>query len=429
MPTANPFTLTPMGDYVRDVAAVVCLLAALGMPWDSTRDGGQLWWVALPAVLALLALPVPYLMASRVLPTLTPAQSQLAKAAACTPLLVAVFVTVILDLTTIGQDPFEDSAGVGAGVAVTLAGLGLAVQPRATEEVLGVRGERAWWVAAKVTAVAAVALGVAIFCVFFAMSVTGSYGILYSDGDGPLFWIAVGLGVAVPLVVLAGLPAVGMAMGSAAARRALAVVIWTVLGFGLIGLAEGPFVSWGFETWRGPVGGMFALGVLAALVVSRPAQRATAESAARDPQWGETARAMLGLAALALAIIALGVIVAAVVAEAFDATVIALILSLVAGAVSCGTGAGLAANLATHRVPMLMCALVALVLGIVSAVLGVRVSSDQLIFETGLSGWDGAALFVLPVAAALVALVPQFAQSVRSVAPREAWTTEHRTQS
>jgi hypothetical protein len=122
---------------------------------------------------------------------------------------------------------------------------------------------------------------------------------------------------------------------------------------------------------------------------------------------------------------ALTLVIAAVAVEDFPGEVIALLLTLVAGAVACGVGASLAGDLLAHRSPVVVCSLVAVALGIVSSVLADRISADAYLIEPGLNGWDVAVLYVLPLAAVLIAFVPPAVRSAMPSPSSQAWTTQH----
>ena len=104
VPIVNPFLGVPVADFVKDGAAALALLVALGQPWDWSSDANDHWWVVISLLLALVGLGVPYLMASRVVPTFTPQASIVAKLLLAAPLLVSTLVALVMDLTTIGDD-------------------------------------------------------------------------------------------------------------------------------------------------------------------------------------------------------------------------------------------------------------------------------------------------------------------------------------
>ncbi len=47
MPLVNPFLGVPVADFVKDGAAALALLVALGQPWDWSSDANDHWWVVI----------------------------------------------------------------------------------------------------------------------------------------------------------------------------------------------------------------------------------------------------------------------------------------------------------------------------------------------------------------------------------------------
>ena len=124
---ANPFLGVPVGDYVRDAAAVVLLFALLGKPWDLDGDASGHWWVVLSALVAITSIAVPYVAKAGAVPGLGRDQALLLKVALNVPLLVSAFAAVVNDL--VNATDFLDG-GIGSAVGIALTGSALAVRPR-----------------------------------------------------------------------------------------------------------------------------------------------------------------------------------------------------------------------------------------------------------------------------------------------------------
>ena len=217
VPLVNPFLGVPVADFVKDGAAALALLVALGQPWDWSSDANDHWWVVISLLLALVGLGVPYLMASRVVPTFTPQASLVTKLLLAAPLLVSTLVALVMDLTTIGDDSSLGAfggyggyeGGMGLAIALGLGGAALMAQPRRHEEATGLLAEQAWRTAGLAAAVAALVVSVATF-------VAGSIALADSGYvSGASFWtVWIASNLLLPTLFLA-LPLVALLRGSA----------------------------------------------------------------------------------------------------------------------------------------------------------------------------------------------------------------------
>ncbi len=129
----NPLAHTPVSDWVRDIAAVVLLLASLALPWSLSIDGGKAvvgaghTEVILITILSVLSIGVTYLARFGVLGgAATLARVVAIRAALNAPYVVLVIVYVVLDAV-------RSSGGLGGAAALGLAGALLAAGTRAFE--------------------------------------------------------------------------------------------------------------------------------------------------------------------------------------------------------------------------------------------------------------------------------------------------------
>jgi len=120
----------PVLDVVRDVVAAVALLTSLALPWTLRTAGAGRVEVVLSVVVALAAIPLPYLARADVLPTgWSVHTTRTVRLWAATPYVVVTIVYLLLDL-------FAGSGldrGVGTGLGLGLAGALLVAQPRSSE--------------------------------------------------------------------------------------------------------------------------------------------------------------------------------------------------------------------------------------------------------------------------------------------------------
>lgn len=315
--SGSPFADVPVADYLRDAVALLLLLTALALPWDAGHDTSDRWWAVLSVLVALCALPLPYLRASGVVPGLGARHTRLLKLALIAPLVASAFAAVVNEFVHAAEDEFaftSSNGGVGVGVAMALAGAVLAAVPRATEEPLRARAERTWW---RLT----VTLAVLAFAVPLLSIVAASIRYLSSDffegvdGSQRLWVVASNVAVGLATILVVGVPALFLVGRRIGYRRVLVVVGLTVFAtsvLALVSLDDGSASVWELmyrpdpptvfallvEHWVTPGAGLFVLGPLMALAWSRTAERATA---ARHPVggWIATARAALVVSLLA----------------------------------------------------------------------------------------------------------------------------------
>ena len=279
----NPLAGVPVADYLRDVGAVLLLFFSLALPWDFSGDAAERWWVVVSILLCLAALTAPYVAATRAVPGFGPFQSQLVKLLLALPLLGSTLAAVVNELINAASTDglsgiFVDGSvrggGVGAAVGVALAGAALAVQPRRSEEPRDHRDDRYWRSATAVAGVAALVITGAVAVASLIWFLDDSGGL---TGLFVLYLLALVVGTAGLVALVAGVPLVGALRGSVPAARVLAVVTLTVAGVSIIGTAgdepNGSFLMPPVETWNGFLGGTFLLLLAGSLAVSRPVQR------------------------------------------------------------------------------------------------------------------------------------------------------------
>ncbi|MDO9457223.1 hypothetical protein [Nocardioides sp.] len=403
-PKVNPFLGRPVGDYVRDVGAVLALFVTLGMPWEISIDpkAGEQWWVVIAILLSVLSVTVPLIGTARVVPGWGPQHYRLTKLALNVPLLLSVVAAVIFELVHVGDD-FE--GGLGSGIAMALTGVALAVQPRAAEQTGGPADDGLW---NKITAgvlAATVGLTALLFVGWFLHGVAG-------DGPDVLDPVTQFLTFTVAFLVvplaLVGYPAYQLTVGarSAAWRRALATVGFTVPVIALFALASdraGLFFWADAEKWDGagivPGGGGLLVGAAAALVVTYAQQRATATPDAVG-SWTGTVAAALQLSAAGSALTALAILLFMLDDQVGAGPIITIVLLLVSAG-GAGFALTLLGDLRKNRVVVLGVLGGIAVIGCVA--LGILNGEDFTFLN---NGWAVAAWISLPGLAAYALTAP-----------------------
>jgi hypothetical protein len=204
----SPFEGAPVRDVVRDVVAAVALLVALPLPWDVLRRGSDLLWVVLATVLALVVVAAPYAQRAGALSggweKLAEPRSRLIGLA---PYGLVALLYLVLDVIRSAAD----IGGVGAGLALGLAGAMLAAAPTGTRPLVVVS------VVAGLGAVATPLVGVidgatwstTVSSVLAALLVVGLLWLTvkrFLDGEDAagIVLVAIGAAVALELAMLGG---------------------------------------------------------------------------------------------------------------------------------------------------------------------------------------------------------------------------------
>jgi hypothetical protein len=419
VPKVNPFIGWPISDYVRDVAALFCLFAALGMPWhiEAEYKGGEQWWVVIAVLLSVGSVAVPYVAKARVVPAWGPTHFRLLKLGLNVPFLASVLAALIDELINVGE---LGEGGFGVGIAMGLAGCALAVQPRQADEEPGHADDPLWNNAARFTAVAAPAVAVLAFLGYIVDDVAGD-GVLF---DEPLGFFALFLVTVAMMLVVVGWPAVGLFGGSPAWRRVFATAAFTVLVVGLFSLAgdgDGLFTWPPFEKWNGAagIGGTVVLGAAAGLAVSRAQERRSNGVLAPLDGWLRTARAAVMVSAGGSGVAALALLVGIVNSDDVEASAIVATLLVVAIGAAAGVAITMLSDPGHNRVVVLALLGAEVIVGFIAmgiingeeVALGpVRLPDAELIGATALTfpitGWVVAAWVCLPALAAYALTVP-----------------------
>lgn len=293
-PVVNPFKGLPARDVWRDVAALGLIVAALFYDWSQGDSGAELWYVDIATVIAIVGLSLTYLAKLGVLgPNWNVGATQLYRLVSVAPYVVSVIVVVILDIA--------DDRGVGVGVAVGLAGVALAAQPRSHElpaDVLAA-SDRLWLkIAAGLTALAAL--------------VVLASTLLFIDDLDDRGVSAAGI---VVFCVAGALLAAVLALPAAGALRArpqsVALIAATGIGVLVLGMLhiDGqnltqffgfPVLFGGWETFDIPGYGAFLLAAAGAAALSAGASRSTGGAAHPISLVGAVKGAFLLIAAVSV---------------------------------------------------------------------------------------------------------------------------------
>jgi hypothetical protein len=408
-PRYNPFLGWPVTDYLRDVAAVFCLFATLGMTWDLSGDqGGEKWWVVIAVLLAVGSLVLPYLLKANVIPGWTPVHSKLAKLGACLPFLASVIAALINELVNLDSDR---DGGLGIALGMGMAGIALVLQPRQAEEMPQPTDDGLWNKLAYGFGIAAVVAGV----LMYAGLVIHASDDLFDDVLGFFKILLVAL---VLLLVLAAWPLAGYVGGSAAWRRIFATSLFTVIGVSLLAMAdEGRALFYWpqAEKWYGDVlltgyAGTFLLGAAAGLSVCRSLARRPSEHVEPVGEWQHTASAAALVSAIASVVAVVALIIGIVQdSDELAAAIVVTVLAAITGGCA-AVAAGMARQAQQHRV----LALVLLGVTVLAGLIAMGVANGQDMNVEGVyvgpalpvTGWLVAAWVSLPVLAICALTVP-----------------------
>lgn len=311
---ANPFTDIQIGDYVRDLVALVLLLISFGMPWDLVDTTTGKIYVILATLISIMSLALPYLHRAGVFPaSWGNRQVRQARLLANAPYGVVVVVTLVLDYAG-----GADAEGVGVGLAFGLAGAILAAQPRSAERA---PEDGALWRAITLGLGGVVGLLTLLTLVQGLIDATGGWG----ETTAFILWLAL-------FAALIGLPVVGVARRDGGWRDALIVVgsVGILAGLWQLG-ADLVADAWRVETF-GPIALLWpAIGAS----ITAPGVEGFVDAAGGSARWVRATQRVLELTLVAAA---LSVVIAAVELAAFDAnagaevTIIVLFLIIAAAA-------------------------------------------------------------------------------------------------
>jgi hypothetical protein len=434
----NPFVGVPISDYVRDAVAIFCLFATLGMPWDlPDNDGADRWWVVLAVLVSVASLALPYVGKAQLVPGWTPALVRLLKLGANVPFLACVLASLINELVNISE---PGAGGIGTGVAMGLAGVTLAVQPRQADEDPSHRDDRTWVTATNLVTALAAAAGVLAFVAHFLDDLVGDDGYLFNEVTG-FFYVVVSVPVTFLLVV--GWPALSSLTGSPAWRRVFAAVGTSVLVTALFALADdggSVFSALSVEKWNSPVGGTVLLAVATALAVSRPVSRQGRALVEVVSGWIATASSALMVSAATLFAGAVTLVIGLLSDEEVTAAVVVVVVLLIASAGLAVTSASMLSDVRRTRSTvvallggqLLLSVITLAVIGAQDLYLGILVGQYYYAIGLQASGWAVAMWFALPALALYALLGPAEVRSAlgplmverQPAAPNPGWPTQ-----
>ncbi|MFE6970723.1 hypothetical protein [Isoptericola sp. NPDC057653] len=381
----SPFGGVPVRELVRDVVAAFALLVALPLPWDHAHRGSDRLEIVLVTVLALLAVAAPYLRRGGIGPSswdvLTARRTV---AIACVPYAVVAVVYLVLDATA----PADAAGGVGAGLAVGLAGAALAAATRWVHLPAVVAGVVALGTLA--TPLASLVQGAS-----WTTSVVGTLNALVVLG---VLWFTVGT------YLRSGDLSAGYVLLALGGAVALELVLFS----------GGNLRPW-FESVHEQRLGLLLLPVVAAVtarrIVDDGARTADEPDDVRARRWVAVAERALGLVALVAAFVALVALVRII----DDGVAVALVLRLVVGvlmvAVAFAARRALERDPRSGHVTAVGASCVLVVLGLVIVVaragLGTQSNVEELLIAFGLPGIALAVLLVPPSVRELAASAPE----------------------
>ncbi|MEL7974551.1 hypothetical protein AAG589_01695 [Isoptericola sp. F-RaC21] len=380
----SPFGGVAVRELVRDVVAAFALLVALPLPWDHAHRGSDRLEIVLVTVLALLALAAPYLRRGGVGPSSWDVlSSRRTVALACVPYVVVAVVYLVLDAFA----PADAAGGVGAGLAVGLAGAALAAAPR--------------WVHTPAVVAGVVAVGTLAAPV--AALVQGA------PWAGPVIGV---LNALVVLGVLWFTVGTYLRSGDLAAGYVL-LALGGAVALELVLFAGGNVDPW-FESVHEQRLGLLLLPVVAAVTARRIVDDAAATAGETDDvraaRWVAVALRALGLVALVAAFVALVALLLIVA----DGVSVGRVLRLVVGVLMVGVAVAARRSLARDpragHAAAVGASCVIVVLGLVMVVaragLGTQSNVEELLVAFGLPAIALAVLLVPPSVRALVASAP-----------------------
>ncbi|MGW8568028.1 DUF7937 domain-containing protein [Isoptericola sp. NPDC055881] len=381
----SPFGGVPVRELVRDVVAACALLVALPLPWDHAHRGSDRLEIVLVTVLALLAVAAPYLRRGGIGPAswdvLTARRTV---ALACIPYALVAVVYLVLDAT----GPTDAAGGVGAGLAVGLAGAALAAATR--------------WKHLPAAVALVVALG----------TLATPVASLVQGAD----WTTTVIGTLNALVVLGVLWfTIGtyLRSGDLSAGYVL-LALGGAVALELVLFAGGNLRPW-FESVHEQRLGLLLLPVVAAVTARRIVDDAARTSddpdAVRAERWIAVAVRALGLVALVAAFVALVALVRIISTGVEVAFVLRLIVGVLMVVVAFMARRSLAHDPRTGHVTAVGAACVLAVLGLVIVVaragLGTQSNVEELLVAFGLPGVVLAVLLVPSSVRELVASEPE----------------------
>ncbi len=386
----HPFADISGFDYLRDVLALVLLIASFSMPWDASGTAADKIYVVLVTLLAMASLTLPYLSRGGVLPeSWGNAEVRVGRVLANVPYFVVVALTIVIDIAA----EAGDAGGVGVGVGFGLAGAVLAAHARYSDGADDPAHGQAWRLAA-----------VGIAAVVVALTIVRLVVVLADLGTADVEWGTVTLDLLAPIIFVAVLlvPVTALLSGRSSARDVLVSlgVVAAVMGMWRMsessGLPEvlrirddGPAEL----LWMAVAAAVLAAGV--ARVLSQPPG---------SSHWIDTAARALGLVAILAGLASLyWIVVVTSVEEGRGTSITVLVLLLVAVVAAVVGRSAVRRNPQQGRPVALVVAGVLVLIAIVD--LAVETAGPQGL--TQLSALVVSSLFVLPALVVLVLTVPR----------------------
>lgn len=393
-PAASPPSRHPFGDispldYVRDILALVLLIASFSMPWDAEGTAADRIHVVLVTLLAMASLTLPYLRRAGVLPGgWGNSEVRVARVLANSPYFVVVALTIVIDIAADG----DGSGGIGVGVGFGLAGAVLAAQSRHADEADDPGHGQAWRLAA--VGIAAVAAALTIVRIV----------VVLTDLGGTNDWGPVALALIEPVIFIAVLllPVAALLAGRSPARDVLITLGVVAAVMGLWRMSEGSGLA---EVLRirddGPAELLWL--AIAAAVLAAGVARLLGPLPASS-HWIETATLALMLSAILAGLAALYWVVVVTSVEEGRGTSITVLVLLLVAVVAAIVGRSAVRNNPRDGRPVALAAAGVLVL---IAIIDLAVETAGPHGLTQLSALVVSSLFVLPALVGVALTAPR----------------------
>lgn len=389
-PSRHPFGDISALDYVRDVLALVLLVASFSMPWDADGTAADRIHVVLVTLLAMASLTLPYLRRAGVLPEAWGnAEVRVARALANLPYFVVVALTIVIDIAADGGA----SGGVGVGVGFGLAGAVLAAQARHADEG-DVAGQGQAW---RLTAVGIAAVAVALTIVRLVV-------VLADFGTTDPEWGPVALALLEPIIFIAVLlvPVAALLGRQSSARDVLVAIAVVAVVMGLWRMSEGSGLPDVLRIRDDGPAELLWLAVAAAVLAAGVSRLLTWQPGASH--WVDTAVRALGLSAILAGLAAIyWVVVLTSVDEGRGTSITVLVLLMLAVVASVVGRSAVRRNPREGRPVALAVAGVLVLIAIVD--LAVETAGPHGV--TQVSALVVSSLFVLPALLAVALTVPR----------------------
>lgn len=372
---AKPFASLTTRDYVTDAVAAVLLLVSLSLTWRlpsfAPQPASDVAWALPVTLLALAALVLPYLARLGAFPgSWSVHTTRRWRLLLTAPYGLAVLAQIVLDVI-----PGDRLEGVGAAVAVGLAGAVLAASPR-TSEVGPVEQDASGANLGRTLARLLTFLALAGLLGWLVYFIVGWTQLAERDQErlGGVAWLALSLVAVLALVAIVFIPLVLGGLGRAVAwqRVLIAVAVAAVVLFFVQGSSTNVFAKFEtIRTWRDGfpvIATGFGLVLLpgAAAALAAPVAARARRAADDAGSWFRTARSALVLHASVTLLLAVATIAALVVVDdlAVAPQVAHAVVLLVSGALALVAASALRKDVVERRGTVLVLTVLAAVAGI-----------------------------------------------------------------